>query len=267
MRVQRTFLEELLASHGYVVVAPDHAGNSLFDMDEARLGEVAFRRPKDVAASFDWLVEVEAAAGGALEGCVDAAQGYGVVGHSFGGYTSLAVAGAVVDLGASADWCATHDEWLCDEISDYGVATYGAGAVVDGSDPRAWAGVPMAPAGYEVLLGGLPDIAVPMLVLAGEADALTPLSTQVAPIFGDLQAEPRALGTLQRTGHFIFSDACALLPSTEFCGEEGELTADEAHPVIATAVLAWLEQARGSAEAAAFLPPPADFLLWEEGAR
>ena len=125
----------------------------------------------------------------------------------------------------------------------------------------------MAPAGYEVLLGGLPDIAVPIAILGAADDALTPMASQVDPIYRDLVAQQRALGTLDRSGHFIFSDACALLPSTEFCGSDDDLTTDEAHPIISTTVLAWLEQARGSPTAAAYLPPAADFLLWEEGAR
>jgi predicted dienelactone hydrolase len=267
MRFQSTFLTEWLASHGYVVVAPDHAGNTIFDMDEDRIGELAFRRPLDVAASFDWLVDVAAAAGGPLEGCVDESAGYAVVGHSFGGYTSLAVSGAVVDLGASAEWCKTHDEWLCTEIADYGIEIYGEGAVIDGSDSRVWASIPMAPAGYEVLLGGLPDIAVPIAVLGAADDALTTMADQVDPIYRDLTAQTRALGTLDRSGHFIFSDACAILPAVEFCGDDDDLTPEEAHPVISTTVLAWLEQARGSTTAGAYLPPAADFMVWEEGAR
>jgi pimeloyl-ACP methyl ester carboxylesterase len=100
-RRQSTFLCSHLASHGYLVVAPDHAGNTLTDMmqlvlklgasrmppdPEALLGSYVFDRPRDLSLSIDALArgDLHDRVGG-----VDLALGVGVVGHSFGGWTSL----------------------------------------------------------------------------------------------------------------------------------------------------------------------------------
>ena len=45
VRWQSPFFTEYLASHGWVVVAPDHVGNTLFDMGDVPFDEVILRRP------------------------------------------------------------------------------------------------------------------------------------------------------------------------------------------------------------------------------
>jgi predicted dienelactone hydrolase len=93
MRWQSAFIAERLASHGFLVVAPDHTGNTTFDYSRDRMPEMVFRRPFDVIDSADWLF----GAGGVelgLTDCVDESDGYAVSGHSFGGYTATAVGGA-----------------------------------------------------------------------------------------------------------------------------------------------------------------------------
>ncbi|MDP6934161.1 MAG: hypothetical protein QGG40_14645, partial [Myxococcota bacterium] len=97
VRWQSVFLTERIASHGYVVVAPDHVQNTFFDMTGSG-AEIALRRPQDVSDTFDWLVEQSATSDSRLSGCVDPDAGYALVGHSFGGYTALATAGATLDV-------------------------------------------------------------------------------------------------------------------------------------------------------------------------
>jgi len=114
-RCQSTFLCTHLASHGYVVVAPDHVGNTtvdvmmetlrIFQSGEgppdpaemmARVHEVADLRPDDVSHALDRVLE-----GGVPEaGRVDPAR-VGVAGHSFGGWTTLMVAGRDARVGAA----------------------------------------------------------------------------------------------------------------------------------------------------------------------
>ncbi|MFT3925190.1 MAG: dienelactone hydrolase family protein [Myxococcales bacterium] len=103
-RRQSTFFCTHLASHGYVVVAPDHAGNTMNDImmlalslgpqqmpknPEALLGSYVFDRPRDLGLCLDALLrgEFERAVGP-----VDASLGVGATGHSFGGWTSLVMA-------------------------------------------------------------------------------------------------------------------------------------------------------------------------------
>ncbi len=103
-RRQSTFLCTHLASHGYVVAAPDHAGNTMQDMmmlalslgpaqmpkdPEALLGTYVFDRPRDMSLCIDALSGAEVTA---RVGALRLERGVGVVGHSFGGWTALVLA-------------------------------------------------------------------------------------------------------------------------------------------------------------------------------
>lgn len=89
-RRQSTFLTTHLASHGLVVTAPDHMGNTFFEMldvasedERIRIHKQARRRrPADLGAAIDVVV-----AGGAWPR-VDASR-VAALGHSYGGWTAL----------------------------------------------------------------------------------------------------------------------------------------------------------------------------------
>jgi len=98
-RRQSTFLCTHLASHGYVVAALDHAGNTVLDVAHAVLAartggprtdatavlrEFIVARPEDVRFTIDELLA------GDLGALVDAGR-IGMTGHSFGGWTTLTV--------------------------------------------------------------------------------------------------------------------------------------------------------------------------------
>lgn len=256
LRWQSFFLTERLASHGFVVVSPDHTYNTWLDADAERMAEVALRRPWDLADSFDHLLARSGSDGDALDGCADPDAGYAVVGHSFGGYTAFAAAGAFIDVAASLEVCATEGGWLCDAVEAY-AATYGADAVIDRSDPRVWASVPMSPAGYEVLVGGLPSIPVPVLALTGDEDDLTP-PRDVRAMYRDVSSE-KHLGLLAGASHYTFSDACTILPSETFCA--GSIDLELAHERIDAAVVSRLRQLLGD-EGVRFPPDDSEW-SWE----
>ena len=100
-RRQSTFLCTHLASHGYVVAAVDHTGNTVIDVAQAILqmlsggaridpaailDEFITHRPDDVRYMLD---QVLAGTGGVAE-LIDAER-IGMAGHSFGGWTTLVV--------------------------------------------------------------------------------------------------------------------------------------------------------------------------------
>jgi dienelactone hydrolase len=102
-RRQSTFLSTHLASHGYVVAAVDHTGNTILDVMQALLvqqaggtypdyrtilDEFIVARPADVSFAIDRLFD----GAGGLEGRIDRER-VGMAGHSFGGWTTLAVTG------------------------------------------------------------------------------------------------------------------------------------------------------------------------------
>lgn len=260
MRYQSIFWTEYLASHGWVVAAPDHVGNTVFDDGSVPLIEMAMRRPVDIRDTFDWLVGTDA--GGELAGCLDPDGGYDMSGHSFGAYTTLILTGTVIDVAATAAYCASHDEWLCDDLAGW-AAEHPDVTTVDLTDARARTGIPMSPAGYEVLVGGLAGNVTPMLTWVGTRDELTPLETQVRPIYEDLGGSPVDLAVITDAGHYTFSDACELAPIFEDCAPP-YLDAEIAHPLIRTVSLAFLQALRGSEAANAWLPPDDPLLTWEE---
>jgi predicted dienelactone hydrolase len=145
------YFGEHMASHGYLVVHPQHAGSDLEAVLEEgreqrgrgrplrRLGAVIeentsdpdnlVNRPRDVSFVIDRLgADAAWAARADLERV-------GVAGHSFGAYTSMAVAGQLVDLPGEPDRC------FRDERVRAAIAMSPQGPGVMGQDLRSWDGV------------------------------------------------------------------------------------------------------------------------------
>jgi predicted dienelactone hydrolase len=263
LNYQSYFLTEYLASRGWVIVAPEHRGNTVWNDSEDKV-VLAFRRPFDIRDTVDWLFETLASPGGVLDGCVDPEAGYAISGHSFGGYTTLAVAGAAIDLDAGLEFCATSGEWMCGDLERW-AASGGALGRHDLSDDRVWAALPMAHAGHEILFTGLPEIDIPVLILGGGQDPGTTIEGQAQPSFDALSAsEPRHLGEIERAGHFAFSDACTLLSGWvgDECSES-YIDPQEAHHMIRVWTSAFLQQARGRTDACDYLPGDFEGVRWE----
>jgi predicted dienelactone hydrolase len=256
MRYQSYFLMEYLSSHGFVVVAPDHLGNTAFDMGGIPHSELIFRRPEDITDSFDFLLSEEN-----FSDCVDEEQGYAVIGHSFGGYTSIALSGAKLDTEATSDFCVQYPSaWLCDDIADFAEEN-GAG-VYDRSDDRIWASVPMTPAGYEAVFSGLGDIELPMLFFGGGKDDVTAMEWSVVPLYDGITSE-KALAEFPNAGHYTFTNACDILPTYDDCGE-GFLPPAEAHVLINTITTAFLARILGYTGWEDALPPVSEEVIWTE---
>ena len=185
-RRQSTFLCTHLASHGYVVVAPDHTGNTLRDVFQqtidARAGrpvpdvldtvrEFVKHRPPDASWSIDRALD---GAAGGIADHVDAER-IGIAGHSFGGWTTLATAAG---------------------------------------DRRIRAALPLAPAGGNMVeLPGNPlrdalDFAwsrdVPTLYVVADRDSLLPLPS-MHDLFASTQATKRMV-VLRNADHMHFCD-------------------------------------------------------------
>jgi predicted dienelactone hydrolase len=245
LRYQSMFLVEFLASHGYVVIAPDHLENTSFDEDETAYGRVALRRPVDLTRAWD-----AALADPRLADCLDPAAGFAVVGHSFGGWTALVLAGAPIDLTLTATVCGASRGWLC-QLLDEPVS-----GLVDLSDDRVWASVPMAPSTADTLSAtSIAAIDAPLAILGGTEDSLTPWETDQAALWPAVTASPAALVQVDGASHYTFSDSCRLLPIPEFCDSSIDL--DRAQALVRSFTLAWLDKARGVEAADAWLPPTA----------
>lgn len=184
-RRQSTFLCTHVASHGYLVAAPDHAGNTVTDvmqmamqaMSSGELPDFAGLvrsfidlRPDDAIFLLDRVLDGGA---GDLAGRVDAER-VAISGHSFGGWTALAVVQR---------------------------------------DPRVRAALPLAPAGGRTFVepdpfGGSLDFDwgrdVPTLYLVAERDSLLPLDG-MHKLYGETRG-PKRMAVLRNADHLHFCD-------------------------------------------------------------
>ncbi|MBM4343207.1 MAG: hypothetical protein FJ100_07485 [Deltaproteobacteria bacterium] len=203
---QSVFLTEGLAARGYVVVAPEHVGNSFTTFNEKLFAAVTLWRPKDLSAAVDRLAKPEAGDPPWLGGLADTEK-LAVTGHSFGGYTSLAFAGIVVAPPASAmpkcEGVAKGDP-VCDAVAAAGPPPWNLG------DPRCDVAIPLAhalTAGFDAK--SLAGHKVPIVLAAATGDKLTPYKTEAEAAYKAMQP-PKALLTLTGGDHFSFAQACEL---------------------------------------------------------
>lgn len=91
IRFQNTFQVEHLASHGYVVVAPDHEGNTFFD-SSGSFDQLRVDRPLDIEYLLNAFSGFTADPSSRFAGWIDTELPFGVTGHSFGAFTTFAVA-------------------------------------------------------------------------------------------------------------------------------------------------------------------------------
>ncbi len=184
---------ETLASHGHVVVAPDHIGNTAFELvaDSADpVEEIARNRPADVQAVIDAMVGPSAEVPTPIAERVDGER-IAVTGHSFGGFTSYAV------------------------VAGYENPT---GSVP--ADPRVDAVITLAPAASEALLddAALMAVTVPSMVIVGTDDKTTPIDPNVERPWELAPGRPAYRVELLSAEHQTFTDVCEyqdFLPTLE----------------------------------------------------
>lgn len=152
------------ASRGWLVVAPDHTGNTTFDGSD-RQTPIYHQRGHDLTAALDLLLgpssddPLAAYAAGPVLG----------IGHSFGGYTIYGTGGAAFDVDGMAAACAEPtDDGICTDWTDNTAAIFRAGV----RDERVSAVVSLAGGDFDRYgAAGLGQIEVPVLQQSGGLDA------------------------------------------------------------------------------------------------
>jgi predicted dienelactone hydrolase len=180
IRYQSVYFTVMLASHGYVVMSPDHQDNTLYEImvegyQMETLFQSAVRRPLDLLFLMDTMATKVADPADPFFDRVDT-QNAASTGHSFGGLTSYAIT----------------------------------------SDPRIKAIVPMAPEASMVdliapefgsaLIG---ELSLPTLMMGGLLDRTLDYKTSQWDPWSQ-QPPPKWFLTLKRAGHYSFSDICRM---------------------------------------------------------
>jgi len=242
VRFQSWFLMEALASHGFVVAAPDHAGNTALDAlggTSDPVGVAANNRPRDVSFVIDQMLARDRGPASRFHGRIDE-RDIAVAGHSFGGFTALATAGGFLDYQP---------------------------------DPRVDAIVPIAPATFGFTDEQLASIDVPTLVMGGTSDTVVPIEPGIVRAWDLISGRPEYRVDLVTAGHNSFTNVCDIRdayvaagvgqPILGFVEEQAEdgcapelLPIDQAHRVTDLYVVSFLtKQLKGSSRYSRYLTP------------
>jgi predicted dienelactone hydrolase len=180
---------EFLASHGYIVVAPDHTGNTAVDQfagGETDRAVTLLNRPQDISVVIDAMLDPDSLETAGFPASVDS-ESIAVTGHSLGGFTSYAVvAGFENELGSF------EPDQRVDAIIPLAPA-------VGGNDPT------------QQLLSDdrLAAVDVPALVMVGTNDQTTPLEPNVTRAWELTASQPHYRVELVAAQHQTFTDVCA----------------------------------------------------------
>lgn len=163
-----------LAVNGYIVVCPEHPGDNRNDRSQTNTENAALQRPTHASRAID------AVFADPLLGPVADPSRVCAAGHSMGGFTALALAGG-------RPW-----------------SRPGA-RVLTQPDARIRAAVLLAPATDWFLgPGSLTDVSVPLLVLAGERDTVTPPASIERALKGLPPGTPVDFEVIPGAGHYSF---------------------------------------------------------------
>lgn len=208
-RMTYRYLAEHWASYGFQVLVPEHPGSDarrMMDLLAGRYKEVIepqefVSRPRDITTLLDRITQLNRTDSRFKKRLN--LKTVGVYGHSLGGYTALAVAGAPLDPPYLKKVCANAPQESIPNLSFFfQCRAQDNGSRVQLRDPRIKAMIASSPTS-SVAFGekGLASIAVPSLMVAASDDTVAPaLLEQVKPFA--LLPTPTYLMTLIGGTHF-----------------------------------------------------------------
>ena len=258
--LQLAWLGITLAERGYIVAAVNHHGNTAAEPAYDPRGFLLWwERARDLSAVLDQLLQDSL-----LGPRIDSTR-IGAAGFSLGGYTVLALAGAETDLEGFKTFCAgaSHDA-TCDPqpempdamnqldrlvASDTAVRRSLAEAGGSIRDLRIRAIAALAPAVVHGLsAASLQQIALPVMLIAGEADRTAPLATNAR--YASTLIPGASFTALPGVGHYTFLADCTdrgrrALP--DLCGEAAGTDRRAVHRRIAAQLTAFFDRALAAA--------------------
>jgi predicted dienelactone hydrolase len=163
-----------LAANGFVVVAPEHAGNNRRENTLQHSNENVVRRVNHLSLTIDALLTDPL-----LGAHVDAAA-VAAIGHSIGGTAVLAMAGGVPWSRDRLPIAVKHDTRLC--------------AAVLLAPATEWYQAP----------DSLSGVQIPLLIYAGRLDTMTPVWQAELVVRAMEASKPATLVLVEGAGHYAF---------------------------------------------------------------
>jgi predicted dienelactone hydrolase len=226
------YLHEQLASHGFVVVAPNHPDNTFRDQwmvnsedAFAEFVEATFEsmvmRPMDISQTIDYA-EALTGPDGAMAGVIDM-EHIGVIGYSFGGYTALAAVGGQLDFSGMPALCESGvptslvTNWMCmfhaEDLPDLearllevaGIEAEPGQMWPSFADERIDAIVPLAPGGGSVVISdeGYAGIVTPMMIVRTGGDTLAVPAYNANRAWEFSDSSLKLMVTLEGADHYL----------------------------------------------------------------
>ena len=210
-----TWLIDSLVENGFIVAALNHPMNTTRDNTDEGVISV-WHRPRDISVLLDYLLKDSNWVDVIDENRVGAA------GFSSGGYTVLALAGAIYDPELMSAYCTSQERSKdCELATDSGNVDF-RDSSVSYKDERIISVFSMAPAvGSAITKESLTEIELPVFIIASKDDEL------VSPKYGAIRyAENIPLSDLvllPSGGHFIFLECNAITTVVDWFNRELDL--------------------------------------------
>ncbi|GAA4425323.1 alpha/beta hydrolase family protein [Acidovorax lacteus] len=214
-----------LAAAGYLVAALRHPGDHWQDRSLMTSGRYFSERPRQVSQVLDALLAHPE------WGARIPAQRVGAVGHSAGGYTVLALAGAQAEPDRARRHCASaHDDpgFCALARTAMGGTPQGQDRVaqpqdgdrVSAADPRIRAVVALAPMAVVLTPESLAAVRVPVRILMAEHDAVLTARYHGGHVAAHVPGSQAS--TVPGAGHFAFM----AVPQHSLPSDSGDVAAD-----------------------------------------
>jgi predicted dienelactone hydrolase len=216
--LQMAWLAAALAAKGYIAVAVNHPGNNAAEAYTAEGFSIWWERARDLSVVIDSML-----ADPVFGRHIDSSR-IGAAGFSLGGYTMIEIAGGTTDESAFRQFCAAHRaDLVCQSPPEFPtlVEDFDKLSGTDAEFQRALAhssdsyrdtrvravfaiAPPLAPAFRPASLAA---IAIPVSIVAGEADAIVPIAYGAKYFAANI---PGAKLTIfpGNVGHYVFLDSC-----------------------------------------------------------
>ncbi|QDW65656.1 alpha/beta hydrolase family protein [Luteimonas granuli] len=223
--VSHVDLAMALASAGYVVAAPTHAGDNYADRSRQNSPALFSQRAEQMRATLDFVLE-----GWSGAPATDPLK-VGAYGLSAGGFTVLTLVGGKPNMAAISEHCRRTPEFICKVLAHVGSPLLDSGQDVGEfvPDPRVRAAAVAAPGlGFTFTGDGLSGVSVPVQVWSGDKDELVPFATNTKLVQEGLgnRAVPKQMAGAT---HLSFLAPCGLLKPPALCSDPDGFDRAAAH--------------------------------------